>query len=104
MSELKSLVEEARQAFAQAATPVELEYSKSVFVGKSGRITALMKGLAGLSVDEKKAQGAAINEVKREVEALLQAARQALADEELEKKIAEEEMDVKLPGRQSSSG
>ena len=104
MSELKSLVEEARQAFAQAATPVELEDAKAVFVGKSGRITALMKGLAGLSVDEKKAQGAAINEVKREVEALLQAARQALADAALAKQLAAEALDVTLPGRQRSSG
>ena len=104
MSDLKSLVDEARQAFAQATTSAELEDAKAIFVGKNGRITALMKGLAGLSVEEKKAQGAAINEVKRAVEDLLQSARQAMADAALAQQLAAEALDVTLPGRQRGNG
>ena len=61
MNELDALVDSARTQFAQAATPADLENAKAQFLGKAGRITELMKGLATLSVDEKKSQGAAIN-------------------------------------------
>lgn len=56
MNELDALVDSARQGFEQAATPADLENAKAVFLGKSGRITELMKGLASLSIDEKKAK------------------------------------------------
>ena len=85
MSELSQLVEQARTAFAQAKHPAELEDAKAIFLGKSGRITELMKGLGSLGVEQKKVQGAAINEAKRGVEALLQEARQAMADAALAK-------------------
>ncbi|MGH8820778.1 MAG: phenylalanine--tRNA ligase subunit alpha, partial [Rhodoferax sp.] len=52
MNELDALVESARAGFAQAATPADLENAKARFLGKSGRITELMKGRASLSVDE----------------------------------------------------
>ena len=104
MSEFTLLVNEARLAFAQATTSAELEDAKALFIGKSGRITALMKDLSRLSVEEKKAQGAAINLVKREVEALLQEARQALADAALAKQLAAESLDISLPGRQRGVG
>ena len=104
MSELSQLVEQARQAFAQAKHPAELEDAKALFLGKSGRITELMKGLSSLSVEEKKTQGAAINETKRAVEGLLQDARQAMADAALAKQLAAEALDVTMPGRRRSTG
>ena len=54
MNELDTLVERAQEAFAAVATPADLENAKAQFLGKSGRITELMKGMAALSVDEKK--------------------------------------------------
>ena len=50
MNELDALVESARAAFGQAATPAELENAKAQFLGKSGKVTELMKGMAALSV------------------------------------------------------
>ena len=71
MNELDALAQSAREAFAQAATPADLENAKALFVGKAGRITELMKGLAALPVDEKKARGAQINQAKQAIEAAL---------------------------------
>jgi phenylalanyl-tRNA synthetase alpha chain len=102
--EFDSLVEAARQAFAQAATPAQLEDAKAQFIGKSGRITELMKGLASLSVDEKKSRGATINQAKQAIEEALAARRQALADAELERQLQAEALDVTLPGRQREPG
>ena len=69
MNELDSLVASARELFAQAATPVELENAKAQFLGKAGKMTELMKGMAQLSVEEKKTRGAAINVTKQAIEA-----------------------------------
>ena len=43
MNEFDSIVGGAREAFARAATPADLENAKAQFVGKSGRITELME-------------------------------------------------------------
>jgi len=51
---LDELVVAAKKSFADAATPADLENAKAIFLGKSGRVTDLMKGLASLSVEEKK--------------------------------------------------
>jgi len=104
MNELDTLVESARASFAQAITPADLENAKAQFLGKAGRITELMKGMAALSVEEKKTRGAAINQAKQAIEAALTARRQALADAELELQLKAEALDVTLPGRQRGNG
>ena len=104
MNELDSLVESARQSFAQAATPVDLENAKAQYLGKAGRITELMKGMASLSVEDKKTRGAAINLAKQAIEAALQARRQDLADAELQAQLKAEALDVSLPGRRANVG
>ena len=80
MNELDTLVDNAREAFAKASAPADLENAKAQFLGKSGRITELMKGMAQLSVEEKKSRGAAINVAKQSVESALNERRQQLAD------------------------
>ena len=66
MTELNDIVDTAKAAFLQAATPADLENAKALFLGKSGKITELMKGMAALSVEEKKSRGAAINLAKQQ--------------------------------------
>ena len=46
MNELNAIVESAQSAFAGAATPADLENAKALFLGKSGKITEMMKGMA----------------------------------------------------------
>ncbi len=104
MNDLTAVVEQARAAFELALTPAELENSKALYLGKAGRITELMKGLAALPVEAKKSQGAAINQAKQGIEAALNARRQALADRELQAQLQAEALDVSLPGRQRGSG
>ena len=104
MNDLTAVVEHARAAFELAHTPAELENSKALYLGKAGRITELMKGLAALPVDEKKLQGAAINQAKQGIEAALNARRQALAERELQVQLQAEALDVSLPGRQRGTG
>jgi phenylalanyl-tRNA synthetase alpha chain len=104
MNELDALVDSAKASFAQALTPADLENAKAQFLGKSGRVTELMKGLAALSVEEKKSRGAAINLAKQAIEAALNGRRQALLDAELQLQLKAEALDVTLPGRQGAQG
>jgi phenylalanyl-tRNA synthetase alpha chain len=104
MNELNALVDSAHAAFTQAATPADLENAKALFLGKAGHITSLMKELSALSVDEKKARGAAINLAKQAIESALNARRQALADSELLAQLQAEALDVSLPGRRRGHG
>jgi phenylalanyl-tRNA synthetase alpha chain len=104
MTELNAIVDTAQAAFAHAVTPADLENAKALFLGKSGRMTELMKGMAALSVDEKKSRGAAINVAKQAIEAALNSRRQALADAELQAQLQAEALDVTLPGRQRGQG
>ena len=104
MTDLETLVTSASAEFQAAPTPAELENAKARFLGKAGRLTELLKGLAALPADEKKTLGAAINATKQRVEAALAARRQALADAELERQLHAEALDVTLPGRQRGSG
>jgi phenylalanyl-tRNA synthetase alpha chain len=104
VSDLDTIQTNAQAAFALAATPADLENAKAQFLGKQGQLTELMKGMAALSVEEKKTRGAAINVAKQAVETALTARRQALADAELEKQLKFEALDVTLPGRQRGQG
>ena len=104
MNEVDALAQDARTAFAAAATPADLENAKAKYLGKAGRITELMKGLATLPLHEKKARGGAINQAKQAIETALNERRQALADAELDQQLKAEALDVTLPGRQRGTG
>ena len=104
MNDLDLLVNSAQADFAAAQTSPQLEDAKARYLGKSGRVTELLKGLGALSVDEKKSRGAAINQAKQRVEDLLKDRRQALADAQLEEQLRAQALDVTLPGRQRGVG
>ena len=104
MSDLNHIVDDARAAFASATRPADLENEKAKFLGKDGALTRELKALGALPIEEKKTRGAAVNAVRQQVEALLNDARQALADVALNEKLATEQLDVTLPGRGLSTG
>lgn len=104
MDTLQQLVASAQSDFENAHTAAELENAKAKYLGKAGRITEQMKQLASLPVEEKKKQGAVINQAKQAIEAALTSRRQALADAELAQQLQAEALDVTLPGRSRSQG
>lgn len=104
MDDLEQLVAAARAAFGAATTPAALENEKARFLGKAGRVTELLKGLAQLPPDERRVKGARINAAKEAIERLLAQRRAALAEAELTARLAQEAIDVTLPGRKRSAG
>ena len=104
MQAIDKIIADAQAAFEAAPTVAELEQAKSRFLGKSGALTELLKGLGKLPPEEKPKAGAAINEAKVRVEGLLAARRDAILAAELEGRLAAESVDVTLPGRRQSGG
>ncbi len=104
MNDLDTLIEAAAADFACAATPAELENAKARFLGKSGRVTELLKALGALPIEAKKTRGAEINQAKQRIEAALSARREALAEAEMNQQLQAEALDVTLPGRQRGAG
>ena len=104
MNEHDSILEQARQDFAAATTAADLENAKARYLGKAGSVTALLKSLAQLDPEAKRAQGAEINRLKVAIEQALQARRDAMAEAELQTQLQAQALDVTLPGRQRGIG
>ena len=104
MNDLDSLVSAAEADFSAAPQAAELENAKAKYLGKGGRMTELLKGLGALTVEQKQARGADINQAKARIETLLSAARERLSSAELEVQLRAEALDVTLPGRQRGMG
>jgi phenylalanyl-tRNA synthetase alpha chain len=101
---LAKIVAEAKAAITATATMPELEQAKARFTGKTGSLTELLKGLGKLPAHERPKAGAAINQAKAEVEALIQAQRDTILAHELDSRLAAESIDVTLPGRRQGAG
>ncbi len=99
MQELQIILDDALKTFAEIVEAAELENAKARYLGKEGSLTGLLKGLGKLSAEERPAAGARINQVKQQIEAALQARRDALQQQALQQKLSAESLDVTLPGR-----
>jgi phenylalanyl-tRNA synthetase alpha chain len=102
--DLQAILAAADVEFAACTDAPSLENAKAKYLGKTGKITELLKGMATLSPEEKKTSGAEINRIKSAVEAALNVRRDALANNALNAKLAAESMDVTLPGRGRGTG
>jgi len=104
MQDLEAIVARAAAEFAAAADPASLENAKAKYLGKAGELTGLMKQLGSLQPDERKSLGQKINAAKDRLEAALEARRAELALAKMESRLAEEALDVTLPGRGRGRG
>jgi phenylalanyl-tRNA synthetase alpha chain len=104
MDELDTIVAAALADFAGCGDPVALENVKARYLGKSGRLTELLKSLGTLSSAERPAAGARINAAKAQLEGALSSRRDELSDQKLAQQLAGEAFDVSLPGRGRNVG
>jgi phenylalanyl-tRNA synthetase alpha chain len=104
MENLKPLVEQALNAVKESDNAQALDQIRVQYLGKKGELTQLLKGLGALSAEERPKAGAKINEAKQEVQQAINERKEALAAEELNKKLASETIDVTLPGRGQETG
>ncbi|MEM7504056.1 MAG: phenylalanine--tRNA ligase subunit alpha [Pseudomonadota bacterium] len=104
MSDLKDLMLKAEAEVAAASDLAALDAVRVAYLGKKGALTAQMKTLGSLSASERPAAGQAINQAKQALKSALDARREALNQEQLERKLAADAVDVTLPARGVSRG
>jgi phenylalanyl-tRNA synthetase alpha chain len=97
--DVDAIVKEALAAFAGIDDAVALDQAKSRYLGKSGALTQLLKGLGKLPAVERPAYGSRVNVAKEKLETALEARRNAIEGRKLEASLAGETLDVTLPGR-----
>jgi len=104
MNDLEQIVSTALEQFSRVDDAAELEQAKARILGKTGALTDLLKALGKLPAEERREAGGRINAAKDRIEAALAARREALARVQLDARLAEEALDVSLPGRGSGRG
>ena len=104
MGDIEDISRQALADIAAASSPEALEALRVGLLGKQGSVTALLKGLGKLPAEERKAAGAAINQVRDRLGAALAERRQVLEDVALEARLSSETIDVTLPGRDPGRG
>ncbi|MBT5629321.1 MAG: phenylalanine--tRNA ligase subunit alpha, partial [Oceanospirillaceae bacterium] len=104
MQHLKQLVTDGLEAVAQAADEAALDQVRVQYLGKKGELTQQLKSLGKLSAEERPAAGAKINEAKQQVQDAITIKRTMMAADALSKQLAEESIDVTLPGRAQVNG
>jgi phenylalanyl-tRNA synthetase alpha chain len=101
-------IEQARAALLASVSAAEsvpqLEEVRVAALGKKGQITALMSGLGQAPPDQRKALGAAFNQLKQEVSAALDARRVVLEAAALALRLASERIDLSLSARPQPEG
>jgi phenylalanyl-tRNA synthetase alpha chain len=102
--DLAALRQAAEAAIGAASSLRALDEERVGLLGKSGRVTGLLKALGGLDPEARRARGAAVNELKEALSAALEARRTTLEAAALEARLAAERIDVTAPPRPEREG
>jgi phenylalanyl-tRNA synthetase alpha chain len=89
---------EAQAAIDKAATSRALEDARVRYLGRKAELPNMLREVAQLPPPERGPTGKAANEARKALEQQIDAKAQALAHEELNAKLAQDRLDVTLPG------
>ncbi len=84
--------------------PSDLEAWRIRYLGRKSALTQILRGLAALSLEEKRATGAAANELRALLEESLALREEAVRDSVIARAIEGGRLDVTLPGRSPALG
>jgi phenylalanyl-tRNA synthetase alpha chain len=95
---IDQLKSEALSAVAAANSTADLEEVRVRYLGRSAEITEIKKSIGSLPPEDRKEVGRAANLASREIEALMETQRAAIALAEQRSRLEAEAVDVTLPG------
>ena len=102
--QLITILEETKNQLNEAASPEAVEEIRVRVLGKKGRLTEILRSMGGLEPEERKAVGKKANEVRGEIESLLEKRRTQLNELKKQEQLAAEVIDVTEPGRMRRLG
>jgi phenylalanyl-tRNA synthetase alpha chain len=98
LDRIAQLRDQAGAEIAGAADSAALEEARVRHLGRKAELTQILRGIAELPADQRGPVGKSANEVRHQLESLLAARREELEAQELEQDLAEDRLDVTLPG------
>lgn len=104
MDDLLSLKRSFLEEIASVTTLTELQGVKSRYAGKKGLLTARMKGLAAVPPKERPAYGRLLNELKEFIEGEMRSREESLREDEKQRRLQAERLDITLPGKYTAFG
>ena len=102
--QLEQIKTQALTALQDATTPAALEELRIRYLGKKGEVTAVLKLMGSLSAEKRPVMGQLANNVRAEIEEKLEIRKAEINAAVLEKKLADEAVDVTIPGEQVAMG
>lgn len=101
---LESMLAQAKAAMVAAGDEAALQEIRVSYLGKKGQLTSIMKEMGSLSSEERPVIGAVANQVKDQVFATFEKQLTLLKSQAMQASIANEKIDVSLPGRRANLG
>ena len=95
------------QALEELAAVTSLDALKDLrvkYLGKKGPMTEILRGMGKLPAEERPKIGQIVNEIKAELEGKINEATAVLEKKALADKLANEQVDITLPGRKPKTG
>ncbi|AMW32910.1 phenylalanyl-tRNA synthetase, alpha subunit [Fervidobacterium changbaicum] len=102
--ELRSILERAKSEISSASDSKQLNDLRVKYLGKSGIVTSLMKKLKELPPEERPNFGKVVNELKDEIESLLEKRKDELIENEKQLLYKKLWVDPTMPGARRSRG
>ena len=102
--ELDALVQQAETEASVASELSVLDDVRVRYLGKKGELTLQLKRIGSLPAELRPGFGKWVNLAKNQVQEKITACKYVLEQARLNEKLAEESIDVTLPGRHSSRG
>ncbi len=102
--QITKLREDVLTSVAQSADLKALDDVRIKALGKKGSVTELMKQLGQVDAERRRELGAELNRLKDSVAAAIEVRRGELETSELDRRLAEERLDISLPARPELKG
>lgn len=104
MQALDEILQQAQSEIKKINDLQNLEHFRVSYLGKKGLLTALLKELGKLPVEQRKEAGKRINEVKDQIQRLIAQCTQVLEQTAIEQQLTSESIDITLSGRTCGIG
>ncbi|MGF7060747.1 phenylalanine--tRNA ligase subunit alpha [Brassicibacter mesophilus] len=101
---LMNIKERAVSELGKVASLEELEQIRIKYLGKKGELTQVLRGMGGLSKEERPIVGQIANEVREEIEQGLEKIKEKLKEETKKVKLNAERIDISIPGKEIPVG
>jgi phenylalanyl-tRNA synthetase alpha chain len=95
---IEEIRKEAADAIGSASTTAELDELRVRYLGRKAELTQILRGISDLPADQRGPVGKAGNEARRELESMLESRSGGLDASELGARLAQDAIDVTLPG------